>query len=127
MTRALGRLLPALAMAAFALGVGAILAVAGSTLGYDFRAYEAAADRLLAGQPLYDPSVAVAGGFAIYLYPPPFAVAMVPFALLPEPVGLAAWLGVLLGTFLAGVALLPVRRDVRWVIVLLAGLSWPFL
>src|SRR5207244_4393900 len=29
--------------------------------------------------------------------------------------------------FLAGAALLPVRTEVRWLVVLLAGLQWPFL
>ncbi len=119
--------LPPLAIAIFALGCGLIIAAAGSTLGYDYQAYVAAAHRILDGQPLYDPSVSVAGGFAIYLYPPPFALAMIPFALVPESVGLWAWLGLLVTAFLAGVALLPVRRDVRWLIVLLAGLNWPFL
>jgi len=106
-----GRWLPAFAVAAFALGVAGIVAIAGDTLGYDFRAYVSAADRVLAGEPLYDPGVSVAGGFAIYLYPPPFAIAMLPFALLPDPIGLAAWLVLLVGAFLAGVALLPVRLE----------------
>jgi hypothetical protein len=121
------RWLPALAVITFALATALIIAISGSTLGYDYSAYLAAADRILAGAPLYDTSVDVAGGFAIYLYPPPFAIAMLPFALLPEPVGLAVWLGALVAAFLVGIAILPVRRDVRWAIVLLAGLSWPFL
>ena len=121
------RWLPPFAVAALVLGVAGIVAIAGDTLGYDFRAYVAAADRVLAGDPLYDPAVSVAGGFAIYLYPPPFALAMLPFALLPDPLGLAAWLALLVAAFLAGVALLPVRREVRWTIALLAGLCWPFL
>jgi hypothetical protein len=29
--------------------------------------------------------------------------------------------------FLAGVAVLPVRRDVRWLIVIVAALDWPLL
>jgi hypothetical protein len=124
---AVGRWLPPFAVAAFAIGTALILAVAGWTLGYDFQAYVGAAHRLLDGARLYDPAVSVAGGFAIYLYPPPFAVAMLPFALLPATVGLWLWLAGLVAAFLAGVALLPVRRDVRWTIVLLAGLSWPFL
>ena len=124
---AVGRWLPPFAVAAFALGVTLILAVAGSTLGYDFQAYVGAAHRLLDGARLYDPAVSVAGGFAIYLYPPPFAFAMLPFAILPATAGLWLWLGGLIAAFLAGAALLPVRREVRWAIVLLAGLSWPFL
>ena len=63
--------------------------------------------------------------FAIYLYPPPFVLLAVPFALLPASIAPAAWIAAMLGAFLVGVALLPVRRDVRWAIVLLGGLSWP--
>lgn len=121
------RWLPPFAVASLSLGVGGILAIAGATLGYDYRAYAGAAERILAGQPLYDTGVSVAGGFAIYLYPPPFAIAMLPFAMLPEPLGLALWLTLLVSAFVAGVAVLPVRLEVRWLVVLLAGLSWPFL
>jgi hypothetical protein len=121
------RLAPALVLGLFAITTLAILGAAGDTLGYDFQAYVRAADRLLAGQPLYDPAVDVAGGFAIYLYPPPFAVVVIPFAVLPEPIGLWAWLAMLVGAFLAGAALLPVRPGVRWAIVGIAAVSWPFL
>ena len=114
-------------MAAFGLGVAVVLAVAGSTLGYDYSAYVNAAHRLLDGGRLYDPAVSVAGGFAIFLYPPPFALAMVPFALLPAAVGPWVWIGGLLAAFLAGAVLLPVGIRVRWAVILLAGVSWPFL
>lgn len=124
---ALARLLPILVLGALALAIGAVLAAAGDTLGYDFQAYAGAADRLLAGEPLYDVAVDVAGGFAIYLYPPPFAVAVVPFALLPEPLGTWAWLGALVACFLGGTALLPVQPSVRWAVVGLAAVSLPFL
>ena len=36
------------------------------------------------------------------------------------------WIGVSLAAFLVGVAILPVSRSVRWWILLLAGLSFPF-
>lgn len=52
---------------------------------------------------------------------------MIPFALMPESAGLWVWLGLIVAAFLAGVALMPVRRDVRWAILLLAGLQGPFL
>lgn len=123
----LERWLPPFAVITVSLGTALIIAVSGSTLGYDYQAYVEAGRRVLERAPLYDASVEVAGGFAIFLYPPPFALAMVPFALLPEPAGLAVWLGVLVAAFLIGVAILPVRREVRWSIALLAGLSWPFL
>ena len=124
---AAARLAPALVLVLLAATSLAILGAAGDTLGYDFQAYARAADRLLAGQPLYDPAVDVAGGFAIYLYPPPFALAVIPFAVLPDPAGTWAWLGFLAACFLVGTALLPVRSTVRWAVVALAALSFPFL
>ena len=125
--RAFRRLIPFLALALFAVTTAAVLASAGSTLGYDAAAYLQAAERLRAGQPLYDPTVDVAVGFGVYLYPPPFALAVVPFTLLPAPLDLWAWLATMIGAFLLGTALLPVRPGVRWSIVLLAAVSFPFL
>lgn len=125
--RAFARLAPYLATAFLALTTALILASAGSTLGYDYQAYAGAAHRVLDGRPLYDPAVDVAGGFAIYLYPPPFALATLPFAILPSSAGMWAWLGGLFVAFLAGVALMPVRASVRWAVVFLAALDWPFL
>jgi hypothetical protein len=110
-----------------ALSTGAVVASAGATTGYDYQAYAHAARAVLNGGPLYDPTVDVAGGFAIYLYPPPFALAVVPFALLSGSLGTWAWLATLVAAFLAGTAILPVRHGVRWEIVFLAALSWPFL
>jgi hypothetical protein len=127
LVRALIRLGPGLILALFACTTFAVLASAGSTLGYDAAAYLQAADRLLAGQPLYDPAADVAVGYGVYLYPPPFALAVVPFALLPAPLDLWTWLAALVLAFLAGTALLPVRPGVRWSIVLLAAVSFPFL
>jgi hypothetical protein len=117
--------LPIAAVASLVIVVGLVLLSAGSTLGYDYHAYANAADRLIHGQPLYDPSVNVAGGFAIYLYPPPFVILALPFALLPASIAPVAWIAAMLAAFLVGAALLPVRREVRWAIVLLGGLTWP--
>jgi len=125
--RLLDAALPIVAVLVFVAAVTAIAGAAGSTLGYDYQAYVKAAHRLLAGQPLYDPTVDVAGPFAIYLYPPPFALAMVPFTWLPAGTGPAIWTAVLALAFTAGVWLLPVSRRVRWLTLLLAGLCWPFL
>ena len=104
----------------------AVLASAGRTLGYDYQAYAQAAQRLLDGQPLYDPTVDVAGGFAVFLYPPPFAVAFVPFALMGLA-GLWVWTGLLVACVMGAVALMPVSATIRWGILLLAGLDWPVL
>ena len=117
--------LPILAIVGFVLAVGAVLWSAGSTLGYDFHAYEGAARRLLDGRRMYDPAVDVAGGFAIYLYPPPFALAIVPLALIGGQAAVGIWTALLVAAFLAGVALLPVGRSVRWLVLLLGALDWP--
>lgn len=119
--------LPVLAVLGFAALTGAILASAGGTWGYDYQAYVQAAQRWLDGQPLYDPSVDLAGGFAIYLYPPPFALAFVPFALLGGSAGLYAWTALLVGCVVAAIGLMPVSATLRWGILLLAGLDWPVL
>jgi alpha-1,2-mannosyltransferase len=121
------RRLALMAIAIAALATAAILVSAGDTLGYDYQAYVRAAHRILDGQPLYDPAVDLAGAFAVYLYPPPFAVAMVPFTLLPDVVGQWLWIGLLIAAFVVGVAAMPVSPDVRWVIFLLGGIDWPVL
>ena len=116
-------LAPVLVVGLLLLTTGAILASAGTTLGYDFRAYAQASQRLLDSRPLYDANVDVAGGFAIYLYPPPFALAVVPFRLLPGLLGTWTWLGALVAAFLAGTAILPVRPGVRCAVVI----TWRFM
>lgn len=122
---ALARLLPIVAVVTCVVVIGAVLASAGSTLGYDLAAYTGAADRLLGGRPLYDPGVDVAGGFAIYLYPPPFALLAAPLAPLTSAFGPWPWILALVACFVGGVAILPVRAEVRWLVLLLGGLSWP--
>jgi hypothetical protein len=122
------RLLQPLAVVVFAVGIATIVLIAGDTLGYDFRAYLDAARRILDGQRLYDPAVDVAGGFAIYLYPPPFALALVPLALLPGTLlPTLAWTALAVAAVVAAVAILPVRPWVRWTLLLVAGLTWPVL
>ena len=127
MTDLARRALPLLAVVLPIIALGAILATAGDTLGYDYAAYVGAGHRVIDGQPLYDPAVELAGGFAVYLYPPPFATAMVTFALLPEGVGAWPWVGLLTLAFIVGVAVMPVGRDIRWVTLLLGGIEWPVL
>jgi hypothetical protein len=117
--------LPVVAIVLFVLTVSAIVWSAGSTLGYDFHAYEGAARRLIDGERMYDPAVDVAGGFAIYLYPPPFALAIVPLAIVGGEAAVAIWTGLMILSLLAAVALLPVARNIRWLILLLGALDWP--
>ena len=80
------RFLPPLAIGLLVLGVGATLAVAGSTLGYDFLAYHAAGSRVLGGQPAYDTSFQAAGGFGLFYYPPTFIPLVLAFGALPAAV-----------------------------------------
>ena len=124
--RAFSGLLPVVAIVVFVAAVGSTLAVAGDTLGYDFRAYYSAAVRVLEGRNAYDPGFAVAGPFGLFFYPPTFVPLVLPFALVPEPVAVNAWITLMLGVaLLAGLAM-PVSWRTRWWLLLLAGLSWPF-
>jgi hypothetical protein len=121
-----GLALPIVAVLLFAVFVSGVLANAGDTLGYDFLAYHAAAVRVLDGEPLYDMSFAATGGFGLFYYPPQFLPLVLPFGLLEAGTAVRAWMVVLFIAFGVGVAILPVSRSVRWWIVLLAGVSWPF-
>lgn len=118
--------LPVAAIGALVTFLALTLAVAGDTLGYDFLAYHQAAQRILDGQPLYDTSVESVGAFGLFFYPPAFLPFILPFGLLEADTATWLWLGLLLAAFLIGVSVLPVSRTIRWVIILLAGLSWPF-
>jgi alpha-1,2-mannosyltransferase len=103
-----------------------VLATASAgSLGFDYLAYDLAADRLLAGEPLYDPDAQSTGAFGLYFYPPPFALLVVPFAILPTEIAVWAWTLGLVGVSLAAIWLLPVSPRVRWAVLLLAALSWP--
>jgi hypothetical protein len=108
--------------------IALVLASAGGTLGYDYHCYEGAAQALRDGKPMYDVAFSVNVGTCpgTYTYPPPFAAALIPWLLLG---GAAAglWCLAMAACFLVGVALLPVRRDVRWLIVIVAALDWPLL
>ena len=118
--------LPTLAVVSFAGGLAATLASAGDTLGFDFLAYHQAAARILDGQPLYDMSYIQTGGFGLFYYPPTFLPFMLPFGLLSVTTATWTWIGILVAAFVIGVSILPTSRAVRWWIVLLAGLSFPF-
>jgi alpha-1,2-mannosyltransferase len=123
---AVARALPVVAIVVGVVVVGAVLASAGPTLGYDTRAYLDAARRLLDGRQLYDTSIDQAGAAGLYYYSPPFTLLAIPFSLLPGPLDVIGWTAAIVAAFGLGVALLPVTREVRWILVLLAGLSWPF-
>jgi hypothetical protein len=121
--------LPVVALAVLAISVGATLlaGAAGGTLGYDYLAYDAAARRLLAGEPLYDTSFAASGTFGLFYYPPPFILLVLPFvALLTQSLATWAWIASLLVAFAIGVTILPVSTRVKWLVVLAAAVQWPF-
>ena len=81
---------------------------------------------LLGWGPVYDLSFEASGGFGLFYYPPTFVPIVLPFGLLTATTAVWAWTALLIGAFLIGVAVMPVSATVRWWIVLLAGLSWPF-
>jgi hypothetical protein len=105
-----------------------VLGTAGNTLGYDYSCYRGAAQALADGRSIYDVrfSIDVATCPGTYTYPPAFAVALVPWLALGSA-GPGLWCLAMAACFLAGVALMPVRRDVRWLIVIVAALDWPLL
>ena len=121
-------LVPAGSVSLLVLMLGLVLASAGKTLGYDYTCYEGAARHLLDGQPIYDNAFSISVGTCpgTYTYPPAFAVALVPWLLFG---GAAAglWCVAMAACFVAGAALLPVRRDVRWLVIVVAALDWPLL
>lgn len=102
-----------------------LTAASNGTLGFDYRAYDLAVDRLLAGQTMYDPNAESTGSFGLFFYPPPFALLVLPFALLPVDLGVAAWTAALVVASAVAIWLMPVSARVRWIVLLLAALSWP--
>jgi hypothetical protein len=119
--------LPIVALLVLAAVVGGTLWAASraGTLGFDFLAYHQAANRVLAGERLYDPAIQQTGGFGLFYYPPPFVLVILPLAPLDPTLATWTWVGLSAAAFLAGVAVMPVSSTIRWLIVLLAGLSWP--
>jgi len=119
---------PVGSVALLAAMLGLVLASAGGTLGYDYTCYEAAARHLLNGAPIYDNAFAINVGTCpgTYTYPPAFAVALIPWLVFGGAAA-GAWCVAMAACFGAGMALLPVRRDVRWLIVVVAALDWPLL
>jgi hypothetical protein len=95
------------------------------TLGFDFLAYHQAASRILNGERLYDVAVEQTGGFGLFYYPPPFAVVMLPFALIPGDVAVWLWVALSAAMVVVALGLMPVGRTVRGVVLLLAAVSWP--
>jgi glycosyl transferase family 87 len=69
-----------------ALGIAIALAIEQMTLrlvGYDLAAYILGSRRLISGEHLYQRDVVGLGPFGQFVYPPPVALAFIPFAVLP--------------------------------------------
>ncbi len=112
--------------------IGALIAFQGSRgSGYDFAAYDAAARRLAAGQPLYQ-AVTQQGPFApgpagIYLYPPPLAVLLLALVPLSSSAAAFVWQALHVVALVAACAILPIPRWVRLASFGVACLSVPTL
>jgi hypothetical protein len=108
-------------------GSAAIASAMAGTLGFDFLSYDLAVRRFFAGGVLYDQSFDYTGAFGLFYYPPPFVLLAAPLSVLDPAI--AAWIftAILAATFALAVAILPVSATIRWVILLLGGLSWPLI
>ena len=103
------------------------LRTASNTLGCDFLAYYRAATQWFAGQPIYDLSVTSTGSCGTYQYPPPFVLIAAPFSLFGFDLGNWLWIGFLIGCWVLGTAIMPVRPMTRWTILLLGAVGWPLI
>ena len=104
-----------------------LVAIGLAHLPHDFIAYDAAARHLLAGEPLYDTTATATGGLGLFLYPPSFALLMLPVVLVPTNVAAPIWMVSLIVVAVIAVWLMPVSRLVRWVLTLMLGLSYPLI
>lgn len=98
---------------------------------YDYAAYDAAARRLLAGEPLYLRGTVEAyrtGTYeGLYLYPPAVSLAFVPFALVPPDNAATIWFFFRLVLLAFGCAILPVSRTARLATFAVAAVTFPVL
>jgi hypothetical protein len=118
--------------------LGAILLVAAGLslvdsrgFAYDFGAYDSAARRVAAGEPLYPADTAVAyseGRYeGLYLYAPPLAVALTPVALVPARDAAIAWFILRVVLLALGCWVMPVSRTARLSTFAVASVSFPVL
>lgn len=125
--RLIAAALPATAIVALVVVVAAasLSSASAGKLGFDFLSYDLAVRRFFDGGVLYDQSFDYTGAFGLFYYPPPFVLFAAPLALLDPTLAAWIWTGALVVAFAAGVALMPVDRRTRWLILLLGGISWP--
>ncbi|MES2211152.1 MAG: glycosyltransferase family 87 protein [Chloroflexota bacterium] len=125
--RLLAAALPSLAIVALVTVVAAasLSSARAGTLGFDFLSYDLAVRRFLDGGVLYDQAFDYTGAFGLFYYPPPFVLFAAPLAVLEPMLAAWIWTAALVAAFAVGVALLPVDRRTRWLILLLGAISWP--
>jgi len=120
------------ALAAVAIVVTAVyltifIATAQYTLAFDYLAYDAAARRVVTGGGAYDLALTRPGVFGLFFYPAPFLWLVLPLTVLPAHIAAAFWIVALIACFVVAILLLPVRDEVRWLTMALAGVSWPLI
>lgn len=144
------RTFPALGLVVLA-AVGAVLLIVVATTSWgkptDEAAYWRGASRLIAGQPVYDPSASPGSNAYPYFYPPPLAQLLAPATLVvPEWAFTGAWTVLILGCLgwlagwrplvaLAMIAFLPVAVELQYrnvhlvlaVLIVLALRRWPWM
>ena len=113
------------------LALAMIVFVNSSGFGYDFRAYDDAARRIVAGQPVYLAGTTEAyreGRYeGLYLYPPTLALALAPLTVLGQQAATVAWMLVRVGLLIGGSLALPISWRARAAVLGVAGVSFPIL
>lgn len=125
--RRMTRILAVVALLITLLYLAIFVASASYTLAFDYLAYDSAARRVLAGGSPYDLALSRPGEFGLFFYPAPFLLLVLPLTILPPQIAGAVWIGGLVACFIAAILLMPVRDEVRWITLALAGLSWPLI
>src|SRR5690349_24657044 len=95
-----------------------LIVIAQGYLPHDFLVYDGAARNLLAGRPLYDLTATSTGGLGLFLYPPSFALLMLPVVVIPSTTAAPIWMVLLVVVALLAVWRMPVSRPVRWAMTL---------
>jgi hypothetical protein len=123
--------LTAAIIGAVVLGLAMTIFVGSAGFGYDFAAYDSAARRLAAGEPLYlaDTAARYAAGEyeGLYLYPPPLAIALIPLTIMPPETATLVWMLVRAAMLVGACAILPVSGWIRAATFSVACLSYPVL
>jgi hypothetical protein len=113
------------------LGTAIIVFVGSRGYGYDYLAYDGAARRVVADEPVYLPDTVglyARGDYeGLYLYPPPVAIVMTPLTVIDAEAATFAWMLIRVALLVVGCWLLPVRGWVRWAVFAVACITYPVL